>query len=176
VLAHELKAFRNAGMNDHLGKPFKRKQLLDKVGEWLHKTASNLSTVAPAEITEKTLSEHEHVVAELCATMGFGWVRDGLLQLKEHLDSILRPDVQTSVKRQTLARQAHILVSRAGIFGFSELARLSSELEEACGKGKPSQATLNNLRVLADDARAAVDRTLKNEAGRVSPSDPSYAR
>jgi CheY-like chemotaxis protein len=176
VLAHELKAFRNAGMNDHLGKPFKRKQLLDKVGEWLHKTASNLSAAAPAEITEKTPSEHEHVVAELCATMGFGWVRDGLLQLKEHLDSVLRPDAQTSAKRQTLARQAHILVSRAGIFGFSELARLSGELEEACGKGKPLEATLNNLRVLADDARAAVDRTLKNRAGRVSPSDSSYAR
>jgi signal transduction histidine kinase/CheY-like chemotaxis protein len=176
VLAHELKAFKSAGMNDHLGKPFKRKQLLDKVGEWSHRTAQNPSAITPAETTEKAPSEHEHVVAELCATMGFGWVREGLLQLKEHLDSVLRRDVQTPTQRESLARQAHLLVSRAGIFGFSELARLSSELEEACGKDKPLEATLNKLRLRADDAHAAVDRTLKNEASRVSANGPSYAR
>jgi HPt (histidine-containing phosphotransfer) domain-containing protein len=108
--------------------------------------------------------------------MGFGWVHEGLLQLKEHLDSVLRRDVQTAAQRESLARQAHILVSRAGIFGFSELARLSSEVEEACGKGKPLEAALNKLQVRADDARAAVDRTLKNEAGRVSANGPRYAR
>jgi signal transduction histidine kinase/CheY-like chemotaxis protein len=176
VLAHELKAFRSAGMNDHLGKPFKRKQLLDKVGEWLHKAAQNPTTIPAAETAEKTPSEHDHVVAELCSTMGFGWVREGLLQLKEHLDSVLRRDVQTAAQRESLARQAHVLVSRAGIFGFSELARLSSEVEEACGKGKPLEATLNKLQVRADAARAAVDRTLKNEAGRVSANGPRYAR
>jgi signal transduction histidine kinase/DNA-binding response OmpR family regulator len=175
VLAHELRAFRSAGMNDHLGKPFKRKQLLDKVGEWLHKAAQN-PAIPVAETAETVPSEHDHVVAELCSTMGFGWVHEGLLQLKEHLDSVLRRDVQTAAQRESLARQAHILVSRAGIFGFSELARLSSEVEEACGKGKPLEAALNKLQVRADDARAAVDRTLKNEAGRVSANGPRYAR
>lgn len=163
VLAHELKAFRSAGMNDHLGKPFKRKQLLDKVGEWLHKAAQNASTIVPAEAAEKTPSEHEHVIAELCSTMGVGWVREGLLQLKGHLDSILRPEMQTASKRETLARQAHMLVSRAGIFGFSELARTSSEIEEACGTGKPLDAPMNKLRALADHARLIADRILQNE-------------
>jgi CheY-like chemotaxis protein len=39
VLPHQVAAVRAAGMNDHVGKPFKREELKDVVERWTRRSA-----------------------------------------------------------------------------------------------------------------------------------------
>ncbi len=41
VLPQQIQAFRAAGMDDHVGKPFKRDDLLAAVARWVERSASS---------------------------------------------------------------------------------------------------------------------------------------
>ncbi len=165
VLADDVKLFKTSGMNDHLGKPFKRKQLLDKVRQWLRPTPVGQMLDAPGTVPDinSGLAFDQAAIDELCSAMGRAWVSRSLSELTDELDHTFTDiDVRReSVDRDALARQAHLLVARAGVFGFSELARLCSALELACRRGDALEPVLARVQPAALHVRVVSAQLLK---------------
>jgi CheY-like chemotaxis protein/HPt (histidine-containing phosphotransfer) domain-containing protein len=134
VLAHDVMSFKAAGMNDHVGKPFKSKQLLDKVRNWLPiglaDGGEDTQTASSQRVSGRALEQK--AIDEICSTMGREWVIKGLTELTEQLAFTFKNRAGDGTDRAALARQAHMLVARAGILGFSELAELCGAIEGAC--------------------------------------------
>jgi signal transduction histidine kinase/CheY-like chemotaxis protein len=148
VLAHDVKSFKAAGMNDHLGKPFKRKQLLDKVQLWLNAESAGQRAAAQSAAARKSPGPgfDQEALDELCSTMGREWVIRSLSELTHHLERVVEDPGPTAGNRDLLAQQAHLLVSRAGVLGFSELARLCGALEQACRRGQGIEPARSKVR------------------------------
>ncbi len=160
VLAHDVKSFKAAGMNDHLGKPFKRKQLVDKVRHWLHTESAGYRLGAQGATSEQgpDLAFDEHAIEELCATMDRQWISRGLSELTDQLELTFKDFSAEAADRDVLARQAHMLISRAGLLGFSELARLCSVLEQTCRRGQALGPAWSKARTAALQAQAVVSQ------------------
>jgi HPt (histidine-containing phosphotransfer) domain-containing protein len=153
VFADDVKSFKAAGMNDHLGKPFKRKELLQKVRHWLRSRPANSEKGRAATLDEKEIEC-------LCLTMGRQWVGRGLHELKDQLEITFADVGVEPVDRVVLARQAHMLVARAGMLGFSELAQLCGGLERVCKQGGPLGPLLSKARTATLQAQTAIPRLL----------------
>ena len=179
VLAHDVKSFKAAGMNDHLGKPFNRKQLLDKVRQWLHAEGADSRRGAQnAALGQSPDPNHNETrtIEELCSMMGPEWVVQGLSELKDHIELTFDGISAHAADRDALARQAHALVARAGFLGFAKLARLCGELERACRRGEPLGPAFSETRKSAIEAQAAATQilqTLKRQRARVPAADVS---
>jgi signal transduction histidine kinase/CheY-like chemotaxis protein/HPt (histidine-containing phosphotransfer) domain-containing protein len=158
VFADDVKSFKAAGMNDHLGKPFKRKQLLEKVRHWLRSRPANSENGAEAALKGPKAALDENEIESLCQTMGPQWVSRGLCELKDQLEITFEDTGGEPVDRVVLARQAHTLVARAGMLGFSELAQLCGGLEQACKQGGPLGPLLSKTQAARLQAQAAIPR------------------
>ena len=163
VLSHDVKSFQAAGMNDHLGKPFKRKQLLEKVRQWLP-TDTSTRTDGHKHESEPLqrvpdLVEVPKTIDDLYSTLGREWVGKGLTELVDQLQIIVKE--LGAEDRAGLARRAHMLVSRAGMFGFSELAELCGQLEQATKRGQPLEPYMARLQTLGQAAQSVVLQILQ---------------
>jgi CheY-like chemotaxis protein len=129
VYAEQIATFMKAGMNGHIGKPFKREELLAAVDPW--STEAGAET-APPEPAPKASVLDTAVYDELHALIGNERMSAMLEKLEEKL-ARLRPDGGDAViERQRLARDAHSMISTAGMLGFMELSDLCRVLEDAC--------------------------------------------
>jgi signal transduction histidine kinase/CheY-like chemotaxis protein len=163
VFAEDVRSFKAAGMNDHLGKPFKRKQLLEKVRRWLRSelAAHCLGAQRADSGKDPGSAPDEKEIENLCSTMGRQWVSRGLSELKDQLEITFEEAGVEPVDRTVLARRAHMLISRAGILGFSELAQRCGVLERACKLGGPLGPPLSNARAARLQAQTAIPRLLR---------------
>lgn len=139
ALPQQIRAFRDAGMNDHVAKPFQRAEIIAKVDRWLETTVSqDAAAVSPdmpdGEGTAPDTSDGE-VTDDLETLLGREWVAAGARRLEEQLAAVFDHRDPHSAAPADLARQAHDLVSQAGMLGYGELSRRCSELEEACLRG-----------------------------------------
>lgn len=152
-LPEEIEAMEAAGMDDHVVKPFRRAELLDKIASWgFGPAVQNESPSQP-----KPLRDEPDLVDQ-----GFQDVVD-LLGREAALAALerLRRQIEETFTEGAmadpvaLARKAHSLVAQAGLLGFKELSDLSSALERAClGHGDLSRA----FAAAASSARAALVR------------------
>lgn len=132
VLTQQVAELRAAGLDDHLGKPFRRDDLLAVIDHW---TASStepqrlipegapvpIRQIDPAVLDVAVFTEME---------AGFGAERlGGMLALfAGELAERFRSDTSD---REQIAYDAHALVSAAGTLGFVGLASLCREIEAA---------------------------------------------
>jgi len=140
VLPRQVQAFGEAGMNDHVGKPFKRAQLLKKLNTWIVRAAATPSSAPPRD----TASFDD--VRDL---MGPEWVKGGLTRLQQQIEETFGEEAAALPDREQLARRAHALASHAAILGFRELAQLCMELEEACLGGQDLASPFQQARAVA---------------------------
>jgi CheY-like chemotaxis protein len=166
VLPERVAEFLAAGMNDHVGKPFNRHELYGLIERWLpeimivdRSQAAEDPNAAPAQ----PAFDSKHY-ADLASILG----AEKLGQLLEKLESALLsslPVAQGSGNASgtdlaQLAREAHIMVSKAGMLGFTRLSEACLKLESACLATGPIEAALDEARSARDDALARV-ATLK---------------
>jgi len=130
------------GMNDHICKPFRKKELLLKVEAWL---LGELAT--PPGKSEGT------AFGEACELMGRPWAVRGLTKLKGQIDEAFGADSGVARNDGQLADRAHALVSLAALLGFSALSELCSTLEEACRGGHDVQVPFERAKAAAAEAR-----------------------
>jgi signal transduction histidine kinase/CheY-like chemotaxis protein/HPt (histidine-containing phosphotransfer) domain-containing protein len=131
VYREQVASFLAAGMNAHIGKPFKREELLATIRQWL-----------PAGLTQSPSLDRE-VYGEVLQAIG----REGMIRL---LDRLAQQVARCSAKmngpsaadRDSLAKDAHALISTAGQLGFHELSEACRELEQACHAGSDITAAL----------------------------------
>jgi len=138
VLPQQVASYRAAGMDDHLGKPFKRGELLAKLAKWLPVSVRRADAASPTAITDQYDSM---TFNELRRLMGVKWIVVGLTKLNQQLQDLRTTDPTTS-DREELARKAHTLVSHAAIFGFSGLSEAASKLEQASRSSHNFRAAL----------------------------------
>ena len=130
VYAEQVASFLGAGMNDHLGKPIERRKLLSTVGRWLQKAGEHRAQ-ASDRTRRQTLDRD--VYRELVELMGQSGSAKMLAQFNELLAAL--PDLApTDLDRQALAKQAHKLVSAAGMLGFRVSRRSAASSRESVSR------------------------------------------
>ena len=129
VLPSQVAAIREAGMNDHVGKPFEIQALERTVARW----ACGRPQPAPAAAPAAPPWEHETAYRTLVASIGpenSRRVFEGFEQeLRRRFQDVGRTDLAG------LARDAHAIRGEAGQLGFPALAQACRELEDACEAG-----------------------------------------
>jgi CheY-like chemotaxis protein/HPt (histidine-containing phosphotransfer) domain-containing protein len=127
VLPEQIARFRQSGMNDHVGKPFRPAELLDTIERWLPdivmEEGSSAGPVSNAGLNRATYDE-------LVSLIGEPRVHALLGRLEKLLVTHADPEHSADVAR--LAADAHALVSVAGMLGFNDLSDASRDLEQAC--------------------------------------------
>jgi CheY-like chemotaxis protein len=153
VYREQVAKFLAMGMNDHLGKPFKRDELLGKVEGWLsHRRAPEKR---PGEEAAVASEEPEPVVApeayhDLLDTVGPEVAARLLGRLAEIL-SAFPSRIGTEDERAVTARAAHSIVSAAGQLGFESLSDACRHLEMAHRNGADMAAALHRVEQLRQD-------------------------
>jgi PAS domain S-box-containing protein len=162
VLPQQVESFRAAGMNGHVAKPVRRNELLAAIERWIPVTAEP-EPRAGADTSNAVLDEE--TFAEVTALLGREKV-DGLLaRLGAQLEAQFPIDPETAEEWVVLAREAHKLISTAGMFGFLALSEGCARLE-AAALGDQDKAA-----VLLDDVRAACRSALAEIAIRAARPD-----
>jgi HPt (histidine-containing phosphotransfer) domain-containing protein len=131
VLPQQITAYREAGMTDHVGKPFKRDELYAVV-ERAMKTGMERGLV-PSTPSEAPLEEpvlDKAIIDELEGVGGAAMVERLLDQFATNYRTRF-----VDLDRAQIARDAHALVSSAGMLGLTRLSQACVRLEKACGDG-----------------------------------------
>ncbi|MCE4223706.1 PAS domain-containing protein [Methylobacterium sp. C25] len=143
VLPRQIDDLQAAGMDDHVGKPFKRAELYAAIERWVgrersRRTGQAASASTPAGTRPREAILDQDAFASIKERMGADRIQALLVLLEEELQArFAATDLQNSdvVDRAQLAHDAHAMVSAAGILGFVRLSRLCREVEAACHAG-----------------------------------------
>jgi HPt (histidine-containing phosphotransfer) domain-containing protein len=164
-------------MNGHLGKPFKRTELLAAVERWGAAQAGPLDHGTPGEnavedvTTSLTSAFDRGVFDDLVETVGADQARLWLERLRDEVITRFLNGDPASLPDSDFARAAHGIVSQAGMLGFRDLSDRSSALEVAClqATGERSEL-LENVMASARAALLIVDAIRKS-----MPAAPTMA-
>jgi CheY-like chemotaxis protein len=152
VLPAQLEACREAGMDDHVGKPFRRSELCAVIDRWTAPGARKRTAPPPVDLPPVDPPPfapdgrtHDAAVLEAMRAK-FGSARvDGLLDL---LAGELSQRFRLALTdRQEIAHDAHAMVSAAGMLGFAGLSDLCRELEAAAHAGDDLSQLIRRLEV-----------------------------
>ena len=155
VMPQQVRAFTRAGMDDHLGKPFTRDQLISKVNAFLTPSQAARGTVA--DPAEPGGGFDQHALDEMTRLLGEERTAAWVNMLRAQLETIVSAKA-SATPREKLAKTAHSLVSQAGSLGFTKLSKLSGELEEACLQRTDYSATLSHVKKACKEALSRIDR------------------
>ncbi|MDP4023665.1 PAS domain-containing protein [Methylobacterium sp. NEAU 140] len=158
ILPTQIAELREAGMDDHVGKPFRRADLFAVIARWTG-PEGRASRVEP-EAEERGGAPVDPAVLDAAVLRAmeesFGNDRvGGLLDLlANELSERFRP---TETDRLQIAHDAHAMVSAAGMLGFVGLSRLCREVEAAAHAGDDLMPLVRRLEV----QRATTLRTIR---------------
>jgi PAS domain S-box-containing protein len=178
VLPQQVEAFRAAGMNDHVGKPFKREDLFAAIKRCLAAPApdelsprvapkNTVAAVEPRLSTEKVASlpadpDRQTAVCNaetfesMTALLGREKVDRLLAQLETQLKGSFANKPGSVEERLPLAREAHKLISSAGMLGFLDLSRSCAKLEAVLNSGEEVTECFEEVREACQQALTAI--------------------
>jgi signal transduction histidine kinase/DNA-binding NarL/FixJ family response regulator len=136
VLPQQVSEFRAAGMDDHVGKPFRRDALLTVIDRWTVGDDASAETQTPLDHT---------IFSELKEMVGQERMVKLLTMLADELAHGFGPSSGTG-DREQIAKDSHAMVSAASMVGFVALADLCREVEEACRSGRDLEPLVSHLR------------------------------
>lgn len=163
VLPEQVAAFRDAGMDDHVGKPFDRTRLYATVERWLSQGSDAVGNTSqdPAPV-----AFDKDTYREVCRFLTPERLREVLALLVQELDTSFEGDAGKKDVRVRIRHRAHSLSSAAGMIGFSELSiacRVLEVFDEArvASEGLPAFVTdLGQVRLLADRSARMAEHML----------------
>ncbi|MDF9794237.1 CheY-like chemotaxis protein [Methylorubrum extorquens] len=182
VLDGQVQEFIAAGMDDHVGKPFKRAQLCAVIEHWRVVGAERAREAAspkrppedipgrrpetgPPDFAARGHGDGEPLLdraafAAVQATMGRERVLSLLSLLELDLELRFLPEGaepgRTDFDREQLAYDAHAMVAAAGALGFLALSGLCREIEDACRDGGALPALIHRLAMLRTDTLGTI--------------------
>ncbi|WP_246693766.1 PAS domain S-box protein [Methylobacterium sp. WL18] len=146
VLPHQVAEFRATGMDDHVGKPFRRDALLAVVDRWTAGSSAGGETHATVDLAVfedlKEMVGHERMVGLLA-------------MLADELTHRFGPSSHAR-DREQIAGDAHAMVSAASMVGFVSLADLCREVEAACRSGEGHEPLVDLLRTRSVETIAEI--------------------
>ena len=155
VLPAQIEELREAGMDDHVGKPFRRADLFATISRWTAPGARRPTRAEEAcrvpEVDSAVLDAA--VLTEMRASFGADRVAALLDLLANELSERFRP---TETDRLQIAHDAHALVAAAGLLGFVGLSSLCREVEAAAHAGADLMPLIRRLEVQRATALRAI--------------------
>ncbi len=160
-----------AGMDDHLGKPFKQGQLYDTIRRWTAHSSEIDSSTWTSQLKSKpvqpnVIMEDAAIIDREALSNGLrvgGRIRPALVNqviglFKSELPGLLNA-IQTGIAKgdyKLAERSAHTLKSTAATVAASRLSKLAAVIESLLREGQFQQAATDQieLRVLAEQACA----------------------
>jgi CheY-like chemotaxis protein len=137
VLAQQVETCRRAGMNDHVGKPFRREELIAAI-----ERSAGASRQAEAAGSGESDGFDQAAYDALAAIAG-PKIHDWRGKLADRLEALSEPACRADAGET--ARLAHTLVSAAGMLGFQGLSEAARALEAACLAGDTSDAAFRSF-------------------------------
>ena len=135
VLEEQVEELIGVGMDDHVGKPFKRADLYAAVERWRAEGAARRAAGGPATSPAGPVLDRE-TFATVQDLMGRERVLALLTLLESELDlRFAAPEAdgrEADLDRDQLAYDAHAMVAAAGVLGFVGISALCREIEAAC--------------------------------------------
>lgn len=135
VLPQQVAEFRAAGMDDHVGKPFRRDTLLAAVDRWTAEGSAGSKINTTIDLS---------MFQEMKAAVGQEQMVGLLAMLADELAQRFGPS-SSAHSREQLARDAHAMISATSMVGFCALADLCRRVEEACRAGHAYEPLLTEL-------------------------------
>ncbi len=133
-------------MNDHVAKPFRKAELLEKVSACLYRSRSFTESTVPAP--EDTSSEDSELMMKL---LGPEKVISMTSELHRRIEAaFVTPP--TEFNRLELAQRAHDLISLSSMLGYSTLSKACIGLEAVCRNGAPFNAAFDAAQKAASSA------------------------
>ncbi len=127
VMPDQVAALLAAGMDDHLGKPFRQRDLFAAVARW--------TPPRPGAYPYREASVDHRVLAELADSIGASRLRTLTRAAIEQIGDLIAPDAEgTASDRDRLGIGAHALLAASGTLGLARLSTLLRALERACGQ------------------------------------------
>ncbi|MEG9527881.1 MAG: ATP-binding protein, partial [Hyphomicrobiales bacterium] len=155
VLPAQLEELREAGMDDHVGKPFRRADLFATISRWTapgaRRPARSEEPRRRAQIDSAILDAA--VLGEMEVSFGSDRVSALLDLLANELSERFRP---SETDRLQIAHDAHALVAAAGLLGFVGLSSLCREVEAAAHAGADLMPLIRRLEVQRATALRAI--------------------
>lgn len=148
--AAQLTAFRAAGMDDHVGKPFRREDLWDAVDRWAQPPSP------PADDPARPPDFDEEIYGDVVAVLGPD--KTALLasllrsQLSGRFEALLTCD-----DLPALVAEAHAVTGSAAMLGFAHLSELCAKIEAAFRDGQDVRALVVVVREARSAALAALE-------------------
>jgi two-component system sensor histidine kinase/response regulator len=170
TMEHEKEISAQAGMNDHIGKPFDNESFYRTLARWIPeaKHLADSSLFDPVEQRPPT-QEGFPALNGIDSAGGIARLAGNEERYRHWLADFVEEGPATARQiRQTLAagsgeaaRQvAHALKGRVGMLGMTEVHRVTTELEAALKKGDPVEGWLNKLEQVIEQTRHDIKRAL----------------
>ncbi len=175
VFPEQIRSFREAGMDDHVGKPLHRAQLYAAVKRWTDpaRPASGGADPAAASIGGSTPAGppafDEAAYAQLKSYLGPERLDDVLMRFAASLPTRFLIAEATPDALRSLNADAHVVLSVAGMTGFADLARACRSLEAAPGGSELHASCLAAVRAARDAAMAKLGALRAELAEEVDP-------
>jgi len=125
VLPQQVSSFFNAGMNGHVGKPFKRDELYSAVERWALRSTPEADTPQDGAILDRETFDG------MLALLGREKTTVLLERLAQQLQQFGENDTDAA-SHKSIKRNAHEMISAAGLLGFNSLSKLCLEIEHTC--------------------------------------------
>lgn len=158
VLPTQIEAFRQAGMDDHVGKPFKRAELFSAIERWVGAREPS-ATPEPKAAPQSPVIDRAAFEA-VRDSFGTDKVNALLGMLAAELAERLRPGEDS---RAQIAHDAHALIAAAGMLGFVELSNLCRHIEQAARGDEDLDPLIRDLESVRTDALGTI-MTLREQA------------
>ncbi|GJD44918.1 Sensor histidine kinase RcsC [Methylobacterium cerastii] len=128
VLPKQIEDLRAAGMDDHVGKPFRRADLYATIARW----TGPQREARPAPASATTDGSNTALDGAVFGALKDGFGAERVAALLDLMGAELRDRFRSDEDdRVQVAHDAHALVSAAGMLGFTRLSRLCREIEAA---------------------------------------------
>ncbi|KAB1070088.1 PAS domain-containing protein [Methylobacterium planeticum] len=150
VMPQQVEALREAGMDDHVGKPFRRADLFATIARWIG--SADAEPAPEAAPVEGPLVDREALSA-VRDSIGAPRVLSLLALLEGELRDRFRPG---ETDRMQIAYDAHAMVSAAGMLGFVGLSELCREIEAAAHAGSDLNPLIRRLDTLRSGALGTI--------------------
>lgn len=165
VLPSQVAAFRQAGMDGHVGKPFRAEELRREIERCLVSPTYS-PTASVADDHAPTIVD-EDVHALLASLLGPAKIETLLLKLQERLESFVASG-HTPCPQGNLAVQAHQLVSSAGMLGFKDVSRECALFESALRDPEAGGIAFDQVRQTCSAAIVEISRRCATQAERLT--------
>ena len=178
VLPDQVRAFREAGMDDHVGKPFEREDLFATIERWLG--AGTSASSVPVD-RRAPASFDRSIYEQIGRYLKPNRLDEVLHLLISELRTSFQGDAAVLDTRSSLRHRAHSLSSATGMMGFMDLASACHALE-CCGEDRLDREgvevfrlLLERVRILSDDAVVLAEQLSRGIEGIGRPHPAKHA-